>query len=209
MPPKKKKGGKKGKKGAKETTPKEQELQKFKTENELLKLEVSKQIGICRRAKADHLHMGEELVEARITTESQKKFGDDVALSLTRNLHQLQAEKSLEEHDFNNQINSLLRRIEQLETELESEKQLRIETCEQKDGVIRQLQNQVDSMEENYQNVLSNSFSSLSSSISNLQVEWEDDALDYLTKHGTMLLDFGLKPSALKAEFSNLDVLRL
>lgn len=53
MPPKKKKGaGKKGKKGAKETTPKEQELDKYKTENELLKLQVSRQIGISRRAQS-------------------------------------------------------------------------------------------------------------------------------------------------------------
>ena len=53
MPPKKKKGGKgKGKKGQKETSPKEQELQKFKIENELLKLEVAKQIGVSRRAKS-------------------------------------------------------------------------------------------------------------------------------------------------------------
>lgn len=64
-------------------------------------------------------------------------------------------------------------------------------------------------MEENYQTVLSNSFSTLSSSISNLQVEWEEDALDYLNQYGTMLLDFGLKPSDLKAEYSNIDILRL
>mgnify|MGYP006944956590 CR=1 FL=1 len=51
MPPKKKKGGKKGKKGAKETAPKEQELQRCKTENELLKLQVANQIGISRRAQ--------------------------------------------------------------------------------------------------------------------------------------------------------------
>ena len=32
-------------------------------------------------------------------------------------------------------------------------------------------------MEENYQNVLSNSFTTLSTSISKLQVDWEVDAL--------------------------------
>ena len=64
-------------------------------------------------------------------------------------------------------------------------------------------------MAENHKTVLSHSFSTLSTSISNLQVEWEDDALDYLKQYGTMLLDFGLKPGDLKAEFSNLDVLRL
>ena len=51
MAPKKKKG--KGKKGAaKEVSPKEQELQRFQTENELLKLQVAKQIGLSRRAQA-------------------------------------------------------------------------------------------------------------------------------------------------------------
>ena len=54
---------------------------------------------------------------------TQKKFGDDVALSLTRNLQQLQAEKSLSEHDLKNQIDSLLRRIETLELQLENEKE--------------------------------------------------------------------------------------
>lgn len=69
--------------------------------------------------------MGNRLESAHEETETQKDFGNDVALSLTRNLHQLQAEKSLEEHDYSNQINSLLRRIEQVETELGTEKQLR------------------------------------------------------------------------------------
>lgn len=51
MAPKKKKG--KGKKGAaKEVSPKEQELQRFQTENELLKLQVAKEIGLSRRAQA-------------------------------------------------------------------------------------------------------------------------------------------------------------
>jgi hypothetical protein len=53
MPPKKKKGDKKGgKKGEKETSPIDQELLRLKTENELLKLEVSRQIGNSRRAQS-------------------------------------------------------------------------------------------------------------------------------------------------------------
>ena len=69
--------------------------------------------------------MGDQLTDAHLQTENQRDFGNDVSLSLKRNLHQLQAEKSLEEHDFNNQINSLQRRIEQLQTDLEMEKSLR------------------------------------------------------------------------------------
>ena len=63
---------------------------------------------------------------AEENTDNQKKFGNDVALSLQRNLHELQAKKSLEEHDLKNEINSLLRRIEQLEMRLETEQKLRI-----------------------------------------------------------------------------------
>jgi hypothetical protein len=66
--------------------------------------------------------MGEKLSETREHMETQKEYLDDVGKSLCRNLHQLQAEKSLEEHDFTNQIHSLLRRIEQLEIQLAESK---------------------------------------------------------------------------------------
>ena len=46
----------------------------------------------------------------------------DVAESLTRNLKEAQAKKELEEHDFRNQINSLLRKIEQLENTITEER---------------------------------------------------------------------------------------
>jgi len=45
-----------------------------------------------------------------------------VAESLTRNLKEAQAKKELEEHDFRNQINSLLRKIEQLENTITEER---------------------------------------------------------------------------------------
>ena len=70
--------------------------------------------------------MSDRLMVAEENTDNQKKFGNDVALSLQRNLHELQAKKSLEEHDLKNEINSLLRRIEQLEMRLETEQKLRI-----------------------------------------------------------------------------------
>ena len=44
----------------------------------------------------------------------------------------------------------------------------------------------------------------LGQEVNNLQVEFEDEALDYLNKYGSMLLDMGLSPAALKAEFSNI-----
>merc|ERR1711973_160111 len=208
MAPKKKKG--KGKKGAaKEVSPKEQELKRFQTENELLKLQVAKEIGLSRRAQADREGMREELLEAVESRNSQKKFGNDVALSLTRNLQQLQAEKSLSEHDLKNQIDSLLRRIETLELQLENEKEETKKICSEKDDTIRQLQSQVDSMEQSYQTVLSDSFSSLSNNISKLKVEWEEDSLDYLKKYGSMLLDFGLRSSVLRSELAHLNSLEL
>ena len=45
-----------------------------------------------------------------------------MAESLTRNLKEAQAKKELEEHDFRNQINSLLRKIEQLENTITEER---------------------------------------------------------------------------------------
>lgn len=49
----------------------------------------------------------------------------DVAESLTRNLKEAQAKKELEEHDFRNQINSLLRKIEQLENTITEERAIK------------------------------------------------------------------------------------
>jgi hypothetical protein len=43
-------------------------------------------------------------------------------------------------------------------------------------------------MEENYQNVLSNSFTTLSTSISKLQVDWEVDALGMDTNNNLIFL---------------------
>ena len=40
--------------------------------------------------------------------------------------------------------------------------------------------------------------------MNNLQVEFEEEALDYLNKYGSMLLDMGLPPAALKSEFANI-----
>ena len=104
-----------------------------------------------------------------------------MAESLTRNLKEAQAKKELEEHDFRNQINSLLRKIEQLENTITEERAakkviflpvflvvqllqglanwryIQVE-MEVKDEKIRILQNKVDSMEEVYQNVLADSF---------------------------------------------------
>ena len=45
-----------------------------------------------------------------------------MAESLTRHLKEAQVKKELEEHDFRNQINSLLRKIEQLENTITEER---------------------------------------------------------------------------------------
>jgi len=187
-----------------ELNPTENQLARFKTENEMLKLSVYNHTDACRRIKIERTDLQDRLEDAKNKSEQNKLFGNDVAESLTRNLKEAQAKKELEEHDFKNQINSLLRKIEQLENTITEERAAKKVEMELKDEKIRVLQNKVDSMEEVYQNVLADSFDNLGQEVNNLQVEFEDEALDYLNKYGSMLLDMGLSPAALKAEFSNI-----
>ena len=80
---------------------------------------------------------------------------------------------------------------------------------EEKNEKIKNLTTKIESLEANYQSVLHNAFMDLSHKISALKVEWEDDGLDYLKKYGSLLLDFGLSPAELKAQYSDLDEFQL
>jgi len=209
MPPKKKKAGKKASKTKEVGGTKEQEMKKLELENEMLKMEVARNISLARKAQDDQKQIAEKVQEDETKQATKQEYLTDVAESFQRSLKQESLKRVAEEGEYQSQINSLMRRIEHLEANLSESKATHEKVVDEKDAKIKKLQTQIESLEANYQSVLHNAFMDLSHKISGLKTEWEDDGLDYLKKYGSLLLDFGLSPAELRAQYSDLDEFRL
>lgn len=198
MPPKKKKGkgkGKKGKKGKKKDAAKEEDkYKKTVREIEILKEHLAHRNEIARRSQAQASDWRERVQEMQDNLDKQKLEQKDVSAELTRQYKTMHTDMDIRMRELNTEVEHLRQQVSNARQELATAKREKEEMEKEKNEKIRMLEKRIDEMEISYEGVLTEALDSLIGKIDQAKDKWEQEGIKIQEQTKTTLLEFGLNP---------------
>jgi len=195
MPAKKKKGKKKGKKKAKDgELTVDDKYKKTMEEMEALKDHLAIRKEFTRRSQADSAQWKVKMSEAAEELEDQRETQKAVSADMTRQYKTMQTEMGLRMHQLEKDLQKTQTQLLQTQQNLEDMRLEKEKMEKDKDHEIRNLRLKIETMGQQYENILNDSLDKLIEKITGAKEGWEGRSTDIQANNKQTLLEFGLNP---------------
>lgn len=194
MPPKKKKGGKKGKKKGKDGELTEEDKLKLKThEVESLKDNLAFRKDFARKSNAIYEEMKVKLEETNNQIGEMEKIHTASSAYLTHQYKTMQNEMAIKMHQLETELIATRKQLEATENHLQNEIQEKKRIVVEKDEKISELEQKINNIQITYDSVIHLTLDSFNQNIDRKKLEWENSSVQLQTKNKILLAELGLK----------------
>ncbi|KAL2085943.1 hypothetical protein ACEWY4_019263 [Coilia grayii] len=194
MPPKQKGKEKKKKKQNNEGNELEEKYRRSVLDVAVLKEHLALRTDMALQAKSSREDLRRQLRGLESDLSLERTHKKDITADLNRRHKIMQSDMDSRVSQLEIKVIALQQQLAQCQGELRDEREAQTQMREEKESIIRDLQNKLDSMETEYEKILHGSLDSLLSHLMEAQGAWEEESTRIHQEFKDILKDLGLNP---------------